>query len=147
MFQTNIDDFVFLQDKIIYYLNKYHNSECNNNEFTMMKDKLKLAKKLKINQIQKLSKTISNFEKYDKQRLRLEEIIKERIDELDNLIPYEEPRSKCQKFYLLQQQNLKRAHVLFNELKEKKIKENSKKCPFSDTYEDDGDDEYSIEIA
>ncbi|KPU72637.1 uncharacterized protein Dana_GF26334 [Drosophila ananassae] len=89
----------------------------------------------------------SEFEKYDKQRLRLEEIIKERIDELDNLIPYEEPRSKCQKFYLLQQQNLKRAHVLFNELKEKKIKENSKKCPFSDTYEDDGDDEYSIEIA
>ncbi|XP_044317438.1 uncharacterized protein LOC108043625 [Drosophila rhopaloa] len=140
---TNIDDYEILQEKGIYYLNKYHEVQLDNKEFTLMKEKLKFFRKLKKDNIDKLAKAISDFEQYDKRRLILEDEINDRIHKIDELIPYQEPRSQCLRFFLSQKRSLQRALKLFNDTKSKRLMNISESCPFTDFEEENDDDEFS----
>lgn len=118
--------------------------ECNgNNELVLWLKIIRKALKLgKNNYLAKLD-TYIDFRTYNDRRLQLEQLINDRIDELNDLLPKIEPHTRCSLFYLNQRNKLKDAVKLSNAEKQAKLKENSAGCPYSvDEYDDDYYDYY-----
>ncbi|KAH8420365.1 hypothetical protein KR009_009649, partial [Drosophila setifemur] len=108
------------------YLNQYESKCTDNGELSNWMDRISSA--LKYGKLNEKIQVRIEFASYNTRRLELENEIADRIEELDDLIPQQQPYTKCSLFYQKQRRNLRKAKNLSNERKAIKLKENSVEC-------------------
>ncbi|KAH8324962.1 hypothetical protein KR074_000572, partial [Drosophila pseudoananassae] len=114
------------------YLAQYDRQCSGNSELSSWLERVRRASKMSKYKLAEKIQVRIGFETYNERRLSLEAEIDDRIEDLDSLIPQQEPNSKCSVFYQRQRTLLKKAKSLTNEKKAQKLKENSVSCPFED---------------
>ncbi|KAH8261959.1 hypothetical protein KR026_007979 [Drosophila bipectinata] len=129
------------------YLAQYDRQCSGNSELSSWLERIRRASKMSKNQLAEKIQVRIGFETYNERRLSLEADIDDRIEDLDSLIPQQEPNSKCSLFYQRQRTLLKKAKSLTNEKKAQKLKENSVSCPFEDYDYRRDDEEYIEEVS
>ncbi|XP_043649371.1 uncharacterized protein LOC122617540 [Drosophila teissieri] len=119
-------------------LTKYERECMGNSEFTENLDLIRKAVKWNKDQLQAKIAAQVNFNNYNERRISLEKQIDQRIEALNNILPTQEPNSRCSKFYLKQREALKNAKTLSNAGKESAIAASKEICKSND-YNDDYD--------
>ncbi|KAH8329857.1 hypothetical protein KR067_005642, partial [Drosophila pandora] len=117
------------------YLAQYDRQCSGNSELSSWLERVRRASKMSKYKLAEKIQIRIGFEVYNERRITLEAEIDDRIEDLDSLIPQQEPNSRCSIFYQRQRNLLKKAKTLTNDKKEQKLKENSVSCPFED-YDD-----------
>ncbi|XP_039486164.1 uncharacterized protein LOC120448292 [Drosophila santomea] len=118
-------------------LTKYERECMGNSEFTENLDLIRKAVKWNKDQLEAKINAKINFNTYNGQRISLEKQIDQRIEALNNILPTQEPNSRCSKFYLKQRETLKNAKTLSNEGKSSALLQSKEICKTNDYNYDD----------
>lgn len=101
----------------------------DNKEYFNFLTELIIAKESEISNQEKLI-VLQKFMKYNSQRLKLEELIDERLSDIKLEVDALAKSHKCVKFYSNQSWALRRAFIRDNSVKQKVLRANSKMCPY-----------------
>ncbi|KQS43510.1 uncharacterized protein LOC26526519 [Drosophila erecta] len=134
--QTTVDPFTALDNKITNdlqnILSKYERECMGNSEFTENIDLVRKAAKWSKERLEDKLDARKDFNIYNEKRISLEQQIDERIEALNNILPTQQPNSRCSKFYLKQRETLKNSKQLSNKGKISALHNNTEICKSKD---------------